>query len=84
MPQLVKVCSSKFTLELVRRALPGLPLTHLPTPPPSLSPRVDRQYFSISKSGPCWDHLVQTKQVGVYVPAEVPKAEIGLQVILDS
>jgi type VI secretion system protein ImpJ len=82
-PQLVKLCSSKFTLELVRRALPGLPLAHLPTPPP-LSPRVDRQYFSVSKSGPCWDHLVQTKQVGVYVPAEIPKVELGLQVILDT
>ena len=29
-PQLVKVCSSRFVVELVKRALPGLGLDHLP------------------------------------------------------
>jgi len=26
--------------------------------------------FSISKSGPCWDHILATRQVGLYVPGE--------------
>lgn len=83
-PQLVKVCSAKFVPELVRRALPGLVLTHLPVPPPAISARVDRQYFSISKSGPCWEHLVQSKQVGIYVPGEILAPELELTVILES
>ncbi len=83
-PQLVKLCSSQFVPELVKRALPGLTLTHLPVPPPAVSTRVETQYFGVSKAGPCWDHLVQTRQIGVYVPGEFPKPEIELLVIIDA
>lgn len=82
-PRLVKVCSAKFTPELVRRAYPGLALEYLPHPPSALSPRVDTQYFAISKAGPCWDTLVQTREVGVYVPDALPDAEMELLVLLD-
>ena len=60
--------------ELVRRALPGLPLTHMPSPPPAVSAKPDTQYFSLGKGGPCWDHMVQTKIAGVYVPGEESRA----------
>jgi type VI secretion system protein ImpJ len=83
-PQLVKVCSKAFVPKLVERALPGMGLTHLPTPPASISARVDAQYFSVSKSGPCWDHIVQSRQVGVYVPGELPEPELELLIILES
>lgn len=83
-PRLVKVCSAKFTPELVRRAYPGLGLEYLPAPPAAISPRVDTQYFSISKAGPCWDTLVQTREVGVYVPDAIPDAELELLVMLES
>jgi type VI secretion system protein ImpJ len=83
-PQLVKVCSSAFVPELVRRALPGMALTHMPTPPPAVSARVDFQYFSISKGGPCWDHIGQTRRVGVYVPGDLPEVELALLVVLES
>jgi type VI secretion system protein ImpJ len=83
-PQLVKVCSEAFVPELVRRALPGLPLTHLPVPPPAIPAKLEYQYFGIGKGGPCWDHMVKTKCVGVYVPGELPEAELELQVVLES
>jgi len=83
-PRLVKICSREFVPKLVQRALPGLVLTHLPVPPAALSPRLDMQYFGINRSGPCWDHVVQTRQVGVYVPGEIPSPEIELMVILES
>jgi len=83
-PQLVKVCSAAFVPQLVKRALPGLALTHMPTPPSAVSARVDFQYFSISKGGPCWDHIVQSRRVGVYVPGELPDAELQLFVVLES
>ncbi len=82
-PQLVKVCSKLFVPKLVERALPGLALTHLPAPPPAISARVDAQYFSITKSGPCWDHIVQSRQVGVYVPGELPEPQLELLIILE-
>ena len=63
-PHLVKVCSSLFVPELVKRALPGMAMTHLPAPPPAISRRIETQYFGLSKAGPCWDHMVQTRKVG--------------------
>jgi type VI secretion system protein ImpJ len=47
-PRIVKFCSARFVPELVRRALPGLTLTHVQSPPASLSPQIQNQYFSIS------------------------------------
>jgi type VI secretion system protein ImpJ len=83
-PQLVKVCSAAFVPQLVKRALPGLALTHMPTPPPAVSARADFQYFSISKGGPCWEHILQTRRVGIYVPGDLPEVELSLLVVLES
>ena len=83
-PQLIKVCTPPFVRQLVKRALPGMGLTHLPVPPPAIAPRVETQYFGISRNGPCWDHLVQTRQVGLYVPGEFPEPEVEILVVLDS
>lgn len=83
-PLLVKICSKEFTPRLVERALPGMQLTHLSVPPSAVSPRVECQYFAISRAGPCWEHILKTRQVGVYVPGEFPDPEIGLHVILES
>lgn len=82
-PHLVKICSSQFVAELVKRALPGLTLTHLPTPPAAVSPKVTNQYFSVNLSGPCWEHIVKTRRVGVYVPGEIATPELELFVLLD-
>ncbi|MEO7143083.1 MAG: type VI secretion system baseplate subunit TssK, partial [Bryobacteraceae bacterium] len=83
-PQIVKLCSKQFVPQLVKRALPGLPLTHLPVPPSAIPSRVDYQYFSVSKSGPCWDHLVQSRQIGLYVPGELADPTVELLVVLES
>src|SRR5579872_998812 len=82
-PYLVKVCSALFVGELVKRAMPGLSLIHLPVPPAAISPRVEFQYFTISKSGPCWNHILESREVGIYVPNELPKPVIELQVVLE-
>jgi type VI secretion system protein ImpJ len=81
-PQLVKVCSAQFVPELVKRAVPGLTLNHLPVPPPAVAPKVDRQYFSVNRIGPCWEHIVKTRRVGIYIPGELPDPEIELSVLL--
>jgi type VI secretion system protein ImpJ len=83
-PALVKFCSAKFVGELVRRALPGLKLGHVSVPPASLAPRITNQYFTINRSGPCWDHICESKRVGIYVPADIPAAQLELLILLDS
>lgn len=82
-PQLIKICSEQFVPELVKRALPGMTITHLPVPPSAISASAETQYFLLSKVGPCWNHLAETRSVGVYVPAEFADPEFELMVVLN-
>ncbi len=81
-PRLVKLCSREFVSKLVERALPGMTLAHLQTPPPAVSPTVETKYFSVTKAGPCWEHIRQTKFVGLYIPADIPPSEPELIIVL--
>jgi type VI secretion system protein ImpJ len=83
-PRLIKISSREDVPERVRRAIPGLALTHLPVPPPTIPAKVDAQYFSISKGGDAWDQILKTKQVGIYVPGDLPSPDLELLVILES
>lgn len=82
-PRLIKVCSARFVPELVRRALPGLTLLHLPVPPSAIRAEADKQYFAIDLSGPCWEHILQSKRVGVYIPGEIAEADFDLTVVVE-
>jgi type VI secretion system protein ImpJ len=81
-PRLVKLCSREFVPKLVERALPGMALAHLQTPPPAVSPTVETKYFSVTKAGPCWEHIKQTNFVGLYIPADIPPSEPELIIVL--
>jgi type VI secretion system protein ImpJ len=83
-PRLIKICSKDLLPELVKTALPGLGLVHLPIPPSAIAPKVEFQYFGISRTGHSWEHIVQTRKVGVYIPDDLPGAEIELLVVLES
>lgn len=83
-PSLVKVCSAEGVVKLVQRALQGLELTYLPVPPSALAAQADMQYFSIGMSGPCWQHILATKQVGVYVPGELGNAVFEVTIITEA
>jgi type VI secretion system protein ImpJ len=82
-PRLVKVCSAEHIAKLVARAYPGLDLTHVPAPPSAISPRVGTQYFQIARTGPCWQLMLQSADVGVYVPAAIPDVEVDLSVVVE-
>ena len=45
-PRLVKVASATHIDALVRQALKGVALTHLPSPPTSIPVKLNYQYFS--------------------------------------
>ncbi|MGH9582856.1 MAG: type VI secretion system baseplate subunit TssK, partial [Bryobacteraceae bacterium] len=42
------------------------------------------QYFSINRTGPCCNHLLETRKGGIYVPGEIPNPELELVVLLES
>jgi type VI secretion system protein ImpJ len=83
-PALVKVCSAEGVAKLVQRALPGLELMHLPVPPAALHAQADMHYFSVSLSGACWQHILLTKQVGVYLPGDLGDATFELTIITET
>jgi type VI secretion system protein ImpJ len=83
-PRLVKICSAEGVGKLVQRALPGMELMHLQVPPSALHAQADMHYFSVSLAGACWQHILQTKRVGVYLPGELGTATFELTIILEN
>jgi type VI secretion system protein ImpJ len=80
-PRLVKICSERFIQELVRRALPGASLTYLPSPPPEIPVAPSGYCFDLSRTGPCWEDIMNTRQAGFYVPAAIPQPRITLHIV---
>ena len=83
-PKLAKVCSAEGVAKLVQRALPGLELMHLPVPPAALHAQADMHYFALSQAGACWQHILQTKRVGVYLPGDLGDATFDLTIITET
>lgn len=81
--QKVKVCSRRHTLELVKRSIPGMTLTHLVAPPSAISPRADTFYFTLAQEKECWNQVVKTRELGVYLPAVIEDPIVDLHVIVE-
>jgi type VI secretion system protein ImpJ len=81
-PQLLKVSSAEHLERLIRRALPGLGLMHVPVPPSSIPLKLNYQYFQLERTGEDWDAVRLSRHLAVYVPAELPDARLELVVLL--
>jgi len=77
-PALVKTCSATHIEQLIRQALPGLKMTHLPRPPRSIPVKLRYQYFSLDPSGPVWESILRARNFAAYVPGEIPNPEMEL------
>ena len=81
-PHLVKVCSADHIDALVRQALPGVPLAHVPNPPSAVPVKLDYQYFTLSRTGPAWEAVTRARNLAAYVPGDLPNAQLELIVVL--
>jgi type VI secretion system protein ImpJ len=79
-PALVKACSATHLETLIRQALPGVPLTHVASPPQEIPVKLNYQYFSLDRSGAAWETIQRARNFGVYVPGEIsnPRMELIL------
>ncbi len=77
-PALAKACSATHIEQLIRQALPGLKLTHVPVPPRAIPVKLRYQYFSIDRTGPAWEAVVRARNFAVYAPAEILNPEMEL------
>jgi len=81
-PQLVKVCSATHIDHLVKQALPGVQLTHLPNPPSAIPVKLKYQYFSLNQSGPAWEAVGRARNFAAYVPGDFPNPNLELLILL--
>jgi type VI secretion system protein ImpJ len=81
-PMLVKTCSATHIDHLVKQALPGITLTHVPSPPSAIPVKLDYQYFSLNQSGPAWEAVTRARNFAAYVPADFPSPELELVILL--
>lgn len=81
-PQLVKVCSATHIEHLVRQALPGVRLLHVPSPPASIPIKLNYQYFSLNQSGGAWEAICRARNLAAYVPADFPNPQLELVILL--
>jgi type VI secretion system protein ImpJ len=77
-PNLTKACSATHIEQLIRQALPGIKLTHVPVPPRAIPVKLRYQYFSLDRSGPVWESVVRSRNFAVYAPQEIPNPEMEL------
>jgi type VI secretion system protein ImpJ len=82
-PQLVKVCSATHIEHLVTKALPGIQLRHLSSPPSAIPVKLKYQYFALNQSGPAWEAVNRARNFAAYVPVEqLPNPTLELLILL--
>jgi type VI secretion system protein ImpJ len=82
-PRLVKVCSATHIEHLIKQALPGIQLKHVPSPPSALSVKLKYQYFSLNQSGAAWEAVTRARNVAAYVPeGDFPNPKLELLILL--
>jgi type VI secretion system protein ImpJ len=81
-PQLVKISSHEGLDRLIRQALPGVGLTHVPNPPSAIPVKRSHEYFLLGQSGPEWEAVARARNLSAYVTADMPDPQLELVLIL--
>lgn len=81
-PQLVKLCSADFIDHLVQRALPGVPLSHVTTPPAAIPVKLNYQYFALNQSGGPWETILRARNLAAWIPGDIPNPRAELIIVL--
>lgn len=81
-PQLVKLCSATHIETLIRQALPGMPMVHVPSPPGSIPIKLNYQYFALNQNGVAWEAVQRARNMAAYVPADIPNPQLELIILL--
>ena len=81
-PQVIKLCSADSIDHLVQRALPGVPLTHVSTPPAAIPVKLNFQYFALNQSGGPWETIVRARNLAAWIPGDIPNPRAELIIVL--
>jgi type VI secretion system protein ImpJ len=79
-----KVSAREEMDALRQRALPGLMVRYLETPPEELPRRAHSSYFELDHHGSLWNRMEQRQNIAVFCQLPPEKAEMQLMVIFGS
>jgi type VI secretion system protein ImpJ len=81
-PSVMRAGAADQVEKMIQRALPGLKLTYVPKPPPEIPVKLKYRYFSMDTTGDVWEGVRRARNLGVYVPADLPNPRLELIVLL--
>jgi type VI secretion system protein ImpJ len=81
-PQLVKACSATHIDQLISNALPGITLTHIPSPPSAIPVKMKYQYFSLNQTGAAWETVPRARNFAAHVPGDILNPQMELIILL--
>jgi type VI secretion system protein ImpJ len=82
-PHLFKVGPNTKMNEIVHAHLPGVPLVHLPTPPPHIRAITDHVYFYLDRKSPLWAEFSTAGSIGMHFSGDWPDLELELWAVLE-
>ena len=82
-PHLFKIGPNTKMNEIVHAHLPGVPLIHLPTPPPQIRAITDHVYFFLDRKSPLWPEFSVASSIGMHFSGDWPELELELWAILE-
>ncbi|MBH0236434.1 type VI secretion system baseplate subunit TssK [Methylobrevis albus] len=80
-PHIFKVGPNTKMNEIVNAHLPGIPLVHLPTPPPQIRAISDHVYFYLDRTSPLWPEFSTASAIGMHFAGDWPELALELWAI---
>jgi type VI secretion system protein ImpJ len=82
-PHLFKIGPNTKMNEIVHTHLPGVPLIHLPTPPPQIRAITDHVYFFFDRQSPLWPEFSTASSIGMHFSGDWPELQLELWAVLE-
>lgn len=81
-PQRLKIGAADTIERLIRSAVGGVPLAHVPSPPRSIPIKLNYHYFALQRKGEDWDAIRMSRTLAVYAPKELGEPEMEVVILL--
>jgi type VI secretion system protein ImpJ len=78
LPAFLKVGPNSKMKEIVDAHLPGIPIVHLPTPPPQIRAITDHVYFYLDRTSPLWPEFSQAAAIAMHFAGDWPELQLEL------
>ena len=83
-PQLFKIGPNTKMNDIINMHLPGVPLLHMPTPPPQIRAISDHVYFRLDRSTPLWPEFSTATSMGMHFSGDWPELDLTFWAVLEA